>query len=232
MAENARDSDASRNRQTYRRRQERQKMQRLLRELGDIERSCDRIATASEKVRDMAEAVAYAAECLQGGIKAGRVGLPRGTFGRKSQKSSVEAPQAALATVFVIEFKAKADGRAEVCVNRTPPFFLSRALADVLGVLCRVAGSAPNEQVAWTKYSTISALASLGRCKPLSLHAISNRVYRLQKELRKRGFDPSVVERAPGLGARLAITLPPTPAASPGDAGRPWLQIGSNEAAR
>jgi hypothetical protein len=96
-----------------------------------------------------------------------------------------------------------------------------------MGILFRAACKASNEPVSWTSYSAIAAaLLGPNSVKPLSVHAISNRVYRLRETFSDHGYDPSVLERASGLGAKLTFN----PAALPDNAYTPGTakQVQSN----
>jgi len=164
------------------------------------------LAAKFEHMSEEIDSVAYEIQCLEDDINQGQIGLTSGKSRSGSRPPTHKRQVQSLAPVFVIEFKTRADGHAEVRINQTKTFILPRALAEVMGILFQAACKASKEPVPWTSYSTIAvALLSPNNVKPPSVHAISNRVYRLREALRDHGYNPAVLERASALGARLAF---------------------------
>jgi hypothetical protein len=150
---------------------------------------------------------------LQDDIEQGHIPLP-GKGGGFHSPDHPKPPQV-LRPVETLELKMRADRRVGVLVNGKRAFTLSPRLGAVLSILCGTASEASNVLVPWFSYAVISARlprASAGD-RPPSKHVVANYLYRLRAAFVDHGYDPEVLERAPHLGARLALRSVQKPAA-------------------
>jgi hypothetical protein len=135
---------------------------------------------------------------------------------RRGDRRSGHDARAALqhtaeAGVGSVRMLPRSDGSADVLVDGGKQFTLPPTLADLLAILTTSRGWEPRDGlVGWKTLDDIARLLEKKSGRTFTLHAVTQQVYRLRREIFERGgVNPWLVQTNRRLGVRFALRLSP-----------------------
>jgi hypothetical protein len=106
----------------------------------------------------------------------------------------------------LLEIKARSDGLCDVRIDAGKQFKLPPVLADLLAILSLDGGRSDDGLVRWKTLDEVAILLGKRWDKRFSRHTVTQSVYRLRRELFKRGgTNPYLVQTNRRRGARFAL---------------------------
>jgi hypothetical protein len=149
----------------------------LLSRLGSAELLADTIALDLSRIEKCLE-TGELEPALEDGKRAGQKGAVR-----SREQLRIMADSGAT----TLEIKLRSDGLSDVRIDAGKKFSLPPALADLLSILSLSGGTSDDRLVGWKTIDEVAILLGKRSNRRFSRHAVTQSIYRLRRELFKRG---------------------------------------------
>jgi hypothetical protein len=179
----------------------------LIRELARRFRSLvSKISSAELLADQLALELARIEKCLETGAAVQPCGEGQ-NFGRKDQgQINEQLRRLADSGAALLEIKSRSDGLCDVRIDAGRQFKLPPVLADLLSILSLDGGQSDDGLVGWKTLDEVAILLGKRSGKRFSRHTVTQSVYRLRRELFKRGgANPYLVQTNRRRGIRFAL---------------------------
>jgi hypothetical protein len=182
---------------------------RLIRRLARRQESLRRrLSKLEEDADSLALDLTSLAEEVDGGIVAWAADRPQPLAPAASGAEARAALRRTAETgVVSVRLAPRSDGSADVAVDEGASFLLPPTLADLLSILASTRNTDPGDGlVGWKTIDEIARLLEKKSGRSFSVHAVTQQIYRLRRELFERGgINPWLVQTNRRLGARFAL---------------------------
>lgn len=179
----------------------------LMRDLARRHRSLvSRLCSAELLADGIAFDIARIEKCLEAGALAHSCVDDKAS--RQKEKGQIKEQLRLLADsgAATLEIKPRSDGLCEVRIDAGKRFNLPPVLSDLLSVLALNGGASEDGLIGWKTLDEVAILLGKRSGKRFSKHTVTQSIYRLRRELFKRGgANPFLVQTNRRRGVRFAL---------------------------